>query len=67
MYRIKELIEMRVLEATIAGLVVAVLLTFVVHRYHGHVDLVGLWVISFLVTFVTVIVLPYSSGTGGRR
>ena len=58
---------MRVLEATIAGFVVAVLLTFVVHRYHGHVDLVGLWVISFLVTFVTVIVLPYSTGTGGRR
>ena len=46
--------------------VVAVLLTFVVHRYHGHVDLVGLWVISFLVTFVTVIVLPYSA-RGDRR
>ena len=57
---------MRVLEATIAGFVVAVLLTFVVHRYHGHVDLVGLWVISFLVTFVTVIVLPYSA-RGDRR
>lgn len=58
---------MRVLEATIAAFITAVLLTFVVHRYHAHVDLVTLWVVTFLIMFVTVIVLPYSSNRGNRR
>jgi high-affinity Fe2+/Pb2+ permease len=52
---------MRVIEAAIAGFITAVLLTFLVHRLHGNVDLVVLWVVTFLVMFVTVIVLPYSS------
>jgi hypothetical protein len=52
---------MRVIEAAVAALVTAALLTFLVHRLHGNVDLVVLWVVTFLVMFVTVIVLPYSS------
>jgi Na+/phosphate symporter len=58
---------MRVLEAAIGGFLTAVLLTFVVHRLHGRVDLVTLWVITFLVMFITVLVLPSSSRGGGRR
>jgi hypothetical protein len=52
---------MRVVEAAIAAFVTAALLTFLVHRLHGNVDLVVLWVVTFLVMFVTVVVLPYSS------
>lgn len=61
-----DVIVMRVLEAAIAGFITAVLLTFVVHRYHGHVDLVALWVVTFLVMFVTVMLLPFAS-RGDRR
>jgi hypothetical protein len=63
--QVGRVIAMRVLEATVAGIIVAVMLTFLVHRLHGHVDLVTLWGVTFLVTFITVVVLPRASG--GRR
>lgn len=57
---------MRVLEAAIAALITAILVTFAAHRMHAHADLVTLWVITFLVMFITVVMLPRSS-RGDRR
>lgn len=58
---------MRVVEAAVAGVITAALLTFLVHRAHGHVDLVALWIVTFLVVFVTVLILPYTNSRGDRR
>jgi hypothetical protein len=62
-------IEMRLIESLVAGVIMAILVPVLAHHWKLHLDLFGLALVSFLVMFVVVLVQPRSPSyrVRGRR